>query len=108
MDNKIEVEVFRNGPEIGKYYSTTFYTRTTGSYSKGDKKYFTTNPLIYVGKCIEHGSEGYGDNAEHWEIFENDDGKIETVFYDYEGTRCFVETQGNQLREPTVPLKPLP
>jgi len=86
-----EKEVYRISPEIGKYYVTTFYTRKTGSYLQKNEKYYTTNELIYVGKCIKHGSEGYGDNAEHWEIFENDEGKKEIIEYDYEGKRVFKE-----------------
>jgi len=92
-----EKEVYRISPEIGKYYVTTFYTRKTGSYLQKNEKYYTTNELIYVGKCIEHGSDGgFGDNAEYWEIFENDEGKKEIIEYDYEGKRVFILVEKNE------------
>jgi hypothetical protein len=43
-----------------------------------------------VGEFLHHGSEGYRDNAVHWDTFLLNDKPIQ-VFYTYEGTTCFLE-----------------
>jgi len=85
-----EVEVFRITPIPGKYYATTTYTRTTGTWSQNNKQYYSMNPIIYVGKFIQGVTTGYGDGSSHYDIFEKN-GKTELVHYTYEGTTSFIE-----------------
>ena len=92
-----EVEVYRISPDIGKYYETAEFTRKTGKYKLNNEQYFTKKDNIkYVGKSIQHNFSGFGDNAEHWEIFENDNGLLIKVEYTYEGTTCFKEVESLQ------------
>jgi hypothetical protein len=85
-----EVEVFRLTPRIDKYYATATYTRKTGTWSQKNERYFTTNPIRYVGKFVEGVTTGMGDGSSHYDIFENN-GNTELVHYTYEGTTCFIE-----------------
>jgi hypothetical protein len=82
------MEVFRLTPEIDKYYETALYTSIFGKFP--NEIYYTTYPLVYVGKFIKHVSIGYRDNAEHWDVFDKD-GEEVLVKYTYEGTTCFRE-----------------
>ena len=84
----MEIEVFRLTPEKGKYYVTTTCTRKVGHWP--NTKYYTTNPLQYVGEFVKHFQQGWADGAQHWDIFTNN-GKDEIVHYTYEGTTCFLE-----------------
>jgi len=88
MSSCIETEVYRITPEKGKYYETAIYTRKVGRWP--NEKYYTTKPLRYVGEFIKHHQTGYGDGAQHWDIYMNN-GKEERVDYEYEGTTCFRE-----------------
>ncbi len=83
-----EIEVFRLTPKEGNYYQTTTWTRRAGNWP--NEKYYSTNDLQYVGKFIRHGSCGYRDNAEHWDIFDNNGVEV-TVKYTYEGTTSFIQ-----------------
>ena len=85
-----EFEVYRLSPEEGKYYETATYTRKTGLYRLKNEKYYTTNPLKYVGLFIKTERTGYGDNGQVCSIFDNY-GEEVRVDYTYEGTTCFVE-----------------
>lgn len=78
-------EVFRL-PQVGKEYYTTIDT------VKIDSKYYSPkDKLRYVGIYSHHASDGgYGDGGNHYAIFDND-GKQETVTYDYDGKTCFIE-----------------
>jgi hypothetical protein len=80
-------EVFRMVPKEGKYYKTAKYTE------RRNNKYYTTNDLNYVGKYIRHvAGGGYGDNQEHYALFEKD--SVESYLqYDYDGMTCFVEVE---------------
>jgi hypothetical protein len=92
-----EVEVFRFTPEIGKYYETAEYTRIEKNQIMKTRRYFANKEDVkYVGKCIKHCSEGYGDNAEYWDLFENDEGVVIRVEYSYEGFTSFREVQSIQ------------
>jgi hypothetical protein len=92
-----EVEVFRFTPEIGRYYETAEYTRREKNHIMKTSRYFAKKEDVkYVGKCIEHCSEGYGDNAEYWDLFENDEGLVIRVEYSYEGFTSFREVQSIQ------------
>jgi hypothetical protein len=81
------IEVFRISPEIGKTYETATYTHSTGSWP--NQKYYAKE-VTYVGKFIKHESQGYRDNAIHWDTFLLEDKHIQ-VYYTYEGTTCFRE-----------------
>ena len=85
-----EVEVFRVTPISGKYYATTTYTRTTGTWTENNKRYYSTNTITYVGKFIRGVTTGFGDVSTHYDIFEKN-GKPEIVHYTYEGTTSFIE-----------------
>jgi len=78
----METEVYRLTPEEGKCYEYAECTRKEGTWP--NERYYTTNTLQFVGKFIEHKSEGYRDNAQHWDVFENG-----TVHYSYSGNTCF-------------------
>jgi hypothetical protein len=85
------MEVFRLTPEKDKYYETALYTMKKGEWPH--ETYYTTQPLVYVGKFVKHISIGYRDNAEHWDVFDKD-GEEVLVKYTYEGTTCFRESTG--------------
>ena len=91
-----EIEVYRLTPENGKYYETTTYTRKVGRWP--NEKYYTTNPLRYVGEFIKHYQRGYGDGAQHWDMYMNNN-EEERVDYEYEGTTCFREVSQRGLPE---------
>jgi hypothetical protein len=81
-------EVFRDSPQVGKFYETARFTETTGT------RWFTTNPVIYVGKYLRCEEKGYGDGCDRRYIFEADDGKEVTVQSDtIDFTTCFREVQ---------------
>jgi hypothetical protein len=82
-------KVFRLSPEKGKYYEYAEYTERVGVWP--ENHYFTTNPLRYVGKHIQHYQEGGGDGADHWDILEDAAGNTVRIDYTYEGTTCFRE-----------------
>ena len=90
--NMNEIEVFRLKPEVGKYYETAVYTRKTGSWSNADERYYTTNPLLYVGKFVKTIQYGYGDNVTSTGIFDNN-GVEQCIDYTTDGTTCFIEVK---------------
>jgi hypothetical protein len=81
------IEVFRISPVLGKKYETATYTRKEGTWPH--EKYYTDR-VKYVGEFLHHGSEGYRDNAIHWDTFLLNNRPIQ-VFYNYDGTTCFRE-----------------
>lgn len=88
-----EVEVYKIYPEYGKFYLTTTYTRKTGTYYNSNERYYSTNPLRYVGKYIKtiH-SSGYYDNLVYAIFINNkNNNNEEKLEYTYEGTTCFIE-----------------
>lgn len=87
--SEVEVEVFRLILEQGKYYETAEASRRSEGY--GPMRYFTTNPVRYVGKFLYHVRSGYGDGSKVWAYFEEDDGNKSEVEYSYEGNTCFIE-----------------
>lgn len=92
-----EIEVFRFSPEIGRYYETAEYTRREKNHIMKTSKYFAKKENVkYLGKCIEHCSDGYGDNAIYWDLFENNEGVVTKVEYSYEGYTSFREVQSIQ------------
>jgi hypothetical protein len=88
-----KTEVFRLTPEPGKAYCHAECTEKV--YDVNDwqnTKYFTTNPLTFVGVFVRHESMGYRDNATHWDIFDNNGTQV-IVHYSYDGNTCFVEAE---------------
>jgi hypothetical protein len=83
----IETEVFHlTEIDKTKYYSFALKTKTVGN------RYYTTNPLQYLGRYI------YSEVLEwtggvRYNVAENfdDNGKKNRVVYDCEGNTCFVE-----------------
>ena len=80
-----EVEVFRLTPQIGKKYHTALWTRRIGYYP--NDRYYTTNPLVYVGWYRRTERFGPDTIIDFFDI----DGKEVRVEYTYEGTTSFVE-----------------
>ena len=81
------IEVFRlEDFDENKCYGFALWTTTTGSHSSSNKKYFTTNPIQYLGKWKYQERWGGRDQAGGAENFEK--GRI---VYDYHGETCFVE-----------------
>ena len=100
MTSNRESEVFRLGPnelKTDKYYLFTTYTRKEGKWP--NIKYFTKNGLRYVGKFVRCETWGCGDGSGAAAYFENN-GEIERIEFDYEGTTCFLE------RDEPVPQPP--
>lgn len=89
MSNVEEIQVFRLLPQEGRYYKTTIITREVGKWP--NKKYYSTNKLIYVGKFVKNIFYGYHDDTELVNIFDNN-GIKEYVRYADDGTTSFVET----------------
>uniref|UniRef100_A0A6C0DRG9 Uncharacterized protein n=1 Tax=viral metagenome TaxID=1070528 RepID=A0A6C0DRG9_9ZZZZ len=84
-----EIEVYRLDLEKGKYYETTTCTRIEGNWFTA--KYYTTNPMRYVGEFVEHYRLGWnGGIKAHGGIFINN-GKEERIFYRYDNKTCFRE-----------------
>ena len=85
-----KVEVFRTLEFVpGKEYEYAFYTTREGHWP--NERYFTTNPLKYLGKyAYSKRFGGFGDGSRGSEHFINDGIKVE-VEYDYEGKTCFRE-----------------
>jgi hypothetical protein len=70
-----EIEIFSSGePIVGRHYVTTKYTRETAG------RYFTTNPLRYLGAFVRQERYGWGDNSQVYQYF-NDNGIENTVIY---------------------------
>jgi hypothetical protein len=93
-----EVEVFRLTPEVGKFYKTTTCNRTTGVYP--NRKYYSKNELIYVGKFVKilHYGGYCGDGVQPIAYFDMNGNEV-TVKYTYEGTTCFIEVNDPSLDE---------
>jgi hypothetical protein len=88
-----ETRVFRLTSEDfnkSKCYAFALMTRRVGSFP--NEKYYTTNPLQYLGKHIR--SEEWGSRDQHSgaETFDNH-GKETRIGYDYDGLTCFREVQ---------------
>lgn len=94
----LEVEVFRLIEfNQDKYYVFALKTRTQGVWP--NQKYYTTNPLEYLGKYVREERSGgiWGDGRSCDYIFDND-GREKRISLDYEGCSCFreVETDGEE------------
>jgi len=67
-------------------YEYALYTRREGRYP--NEKYYTTNPLQYLGKFTHNEEWGYGDQHGGAHNF-NDNGTPHRIVLDYEGKTCF-------------------
>ena len=73
---------------VDKCYEHALYTRTIGPWQ--NQKYFTTNPMQYVGKYVRSVRWGIRDGSGGDEIFNNNG--IEVIIHlDYAGTTSFRE-----------------
>jgi hypothetical protein len=83
-----ETQVFRLEEfDKNKCYGFALSTRFTGSHSRSNQEYFTTNPIQYLGKWLSKERWGQMDGAGGAENFE----KGHRIVYDYHGKTCFVE-----------------
>jgi hypothetical protein len=80
-----EVEVFRTKLEMDTHYAVAWKTRTEGEFP--NERYFTANPLQYVGKYVER-VVGMNDESKVYECFDNN-GITTKVKYEEEGNICF-------------------
>ena len=84
------VEVFRIIKfDKDKCYEVALKTKTEGKWP--NQRYYTKNPLKYVGKYT-HSERwgGFGDGSSGAENFD-DNGTKNRIVYDYEGNICFRE-----------------
>ena len=96
---EVEVEVFRLIKfDTSKCYEFALKTKTVGRYP--NEKYYTTNPLKYLGKYTHSEDWGYGDGHGGAENF-NDNGVKHRIVYDYEGKTCFREVPDHAQTSPT-------
>lgn len=84
------VEVFRILPfDTSKEYEYAMYTSREGRWP--NERFFTTNPLKFLGKYTHSERFGYcGDGSRGVEHFVHN-GEKTSVEYDYEGRTCFRE-----------------
>ena len=91
---KLGIEVFRldsnsappNNFDKNQYYAFALRTSIEGSWP--NEKYYTTNPLQYLGKHVRSEEWGFGEGHGGAETFD-DNGKETRIVYDYEGRTCF-------------------
>jgi hypothetical protein len=79
--NETKLEVVCEAQE-GRYYYATTYTEETNASETGtnetgteEKRYYTTKPLIYMGRYIGGRIEGWGNDMKEWSHFINDEGE---------------------------------
>lgn len=90
-----EQEVFRYSEkdfDTTKYYEYAYRTRQEGTWP--NERYFTTQPLTYVGRFLRMESWGMGDGSGCAAYFDCNGQQIRVEF-DYEGTICFREYTNN-------------
>lgn len=75
--------------DTSKCYKTALRTRMEGPWH--NQRYYTTNPLRYVGKYVSSIRTGSANGTEITEIF-NDNGTENRVELDYDGKTSFIET----------------
>ena len=86
--NPNEVEVFRLTTfDKEKCYEFALSTRNDWR----NNKYYTTNPLQYIGKYVSSERWGSGDGSGGAENFIDDNGNNHRIEYDYDGKTCFRE-----------------
>ena len=87
MENRKEVVI--DIQEGHYYYATTWTEKEVIDYYSN--RYFTINPLKYVGKYIGGRMEGWGTEKKEWAHFINEDGDKVIVTYNQELTTAFYE-----------------
>ena len=87
MEARKEVVV---DPQEGRYYYATTWTESEviDDYTH---RYFSTNPLKYVGKYIGGRIQGWGTAQKEWAHFINEQGEKVIVAYNQELTTAFYE-----------------
>jgi hypothetical protein len=84
-----EVEVFRTfNFDTNKCYEFALATRTEGRYP--NKKYYSTNPLQYLGKYTHSERWGVGDSSGGATNFINNNKKTR-ILHEYDESDCFRE-----------------
>jgi len=73
---------------INKCYEYALYTKSSGRWP--DERYFTTNPMQYVGRYVRSTRWGYNDNSTEDVVF-NNNGTNVSIQLDNEGRSCFRE-----------------
>lgn len=102
-----ETEVYRLTPKKGEaYYYAECTRKVRNNNDWRDNKYYTTNKLTYVGVFVSHGSEGYRDNAHHWDVFDNNGTEV-IVHYSYEGNTCYIEAENVDCISVSAPVPAL-
>jgi hypothetical protein len=103
-----EIECFRMPMPDGEFspdkrYEYTYATRKSWEYipllRRKDWRYFTTKGFTYAGKWLRSERNGFGDGADCWEVFDDDQTdnganggtKEKIVSWDYDATLCWRE-----------------
>ncbi len=105
MDKKLEVIC---SPQEGRTYYSTTYTEKVGESPY--ERYFTTNPLTYVGKYTGSRADGWGINHKEWSYFINEQNEeiivtheLTTAFYHKEVTQTCMACKQDGHRIHTCP-----
>jgi hypothetical protein len=77
-------------PQMGRYYYVTTWTEQE-KIDEYTTRYFSTNPLRYVGKYIGGRMEGWGTEQKEWAYFTDDKGEDVVVTYNKALTTAFYE-----------------
>ena len=77
-------------PQMGRYYYVTTWTEQE-KIDEYSNRYFSTNPLRYVGKYIGGRMEGWGTEQKEWAYFTDDKGEDVVVTYNKALTTAFYE-----------------
>lgn len=81
------IEVFRIQPEVGE----KCYEYAEATHIQNVTRYFTTNPLRYVGRFMKQVRWGMGDSGGARDYFVDNYGETQIVEYSYLGNTCFRE-----------------
>jgi CRISPR/Cas system CMR-associated protein Cmr5 small subunit len=76
--------------QMGRYYYVTTWTEQE-KIDEYTTRYFSTNPLRYVGKYIGGRMEGWGTEQKEWAYFTDDKGEDVVVTYNKALTTAFYE-----------------
>jgi len=68
-------------PQEGRYYYVALYTEIIGK-GNDDARYFTTNPLKYLGLYTGSRVEGWGKNMKEWSHFMNIGNREHIILHD--------------------------
>jgi hypothetical protein len=82
-------------PQMGRYYYVTTWTEQE-KIDEYSNRYFSTNPLRYVGKYIGGRMEGWGTEQKEWAYFTDDKGEDVVVTYNKALTTAFYEAKHDE------------